>query len=147
MVHRSLQELGNRKVLENWGFDDKANLYETIKNLTHEEEVRCFLAAIVDQLMTTNRSLFVLRSSQSSENNHENAGNPVSDGIFHFLRRALNDKPIAEQLKLHCPSVRARKALAKSGLKFCSEVTRENLQGIKDCGVTTIHELEEWAKL
>lgn len=154
MTLRTFKEIGIH-LTRNWGFEDNGNYKAKIEQLTDEAKIACLIAAAVSELMIANTQQMtaatiqcdLLRNLRVGKDNPKNTDHPVSDGAFHVLHRTLKDKTIDEQLELHCPSVRARTILAKSGLKFCSEVTRANLKGIKNCGVSTIHELEEWAKL
>lgn len=155
MTHRSFRELGDM-LANNWGFDDSGDVDSVIKLMPNDQRLYCLMAAVVHQLRIANAELSNIRSTAdflmlqdrvASRVNKAQApkeSNPVSDGIFRWLRMEEGDLPL-DSLDPSSLSIRARKSLSRGNFTMRSQLTIDNLLAVRNCGITTANEIRAWA--
>jgi hypothetical protein len=146
-VHQFYKELGN-SFAKSWGFDDGGDLDKTIRQLDHEKLVVSLLSSIANSLLLIRNELKGVidtnERSMQEQKKKESQSDALADGLLLATRELLGDVPI-EKMDLSKLSLRARKALKRSGLKMRSQITKDAMMQVRGCWVTTSDELVQWA--
>jgi len=100
----------------------------------------CLLSALIGELKQLRSEVNSFRHEQRQV---EKPDDP-SDGMLAALRGTTGDRLIEECSDYRMLSVRARKTLWKLGLKYVSELDRQKLIEVKNCGQYTTDELMEF---
>lgn len=144
---------------KNWGSTvPETNIDNYIKRENDERLQMCLMAALVEQNNAIISLLSAIRSNTKQQKPEPDTSDLLSVGYCEALRQALELSDIPERYSLMLLSkldqsglsVRARKTLCRLSLSLNREavvlgdVTRENLEVIRNCGVGTIRELLDW---
>lgn len=148
MGFKRFSAMGHR-IATSWGTDSKASIDEAIKDMPDDKMLLCLAASAVAELRGVLSSINELnmdlkREIRSLKNPRSDECHAVANGLLLCLKVGRPDVAIADMDKSKL-GIRARKALIRSGIKMRSEVTRESLEGVKNCGGITIAELIKWA--
>jgi DNA-directed RNA polymerase alpha subunit len=150
MTHRTYAEIG-KHLLSGWGCDDNGDLSAKIKLLQPDRVTVCLLAFIANELQDINREVnwfrHMLREDITASNKKamSDKSKNAEDGMLQWMLGHRGDMRI-EDMDHSKLSVRARKALRRSEITLRSQITRESLENIKNCGEQTIRDLLEWAE-
>ena len=142
-MHISRSQIG--KAIPGYGSINDLSLDDRVKGalLQPAVETNCLLSAIVSLLQDMHRTLnnieCVIDRSDESESD-------PSDGMLSAMQSSVatqrGDTVLSSEfISSFNLSVRARRAIRRSGIKYLSELTRDAMTGMRGCGHVTINEI------
>lgn len=138
MSHRTFHEVGFA-LSRSWGRDDGGNFEALVKSLSPNEANKCLLAAAVSVLLDIRQGQQDARAKARSA--PATAEHPTSDGMLLAIRVSSGDTLIHDHKNFHSLSVRARGTIRRGGWKFVSEINRDGLMDVMNCGTATAAEI------
>ena len=139
-------EIGKR-ICDEFGQDTRGAINREISKMSNERLAVCLLAAVVDELIELRKDVRTTCTPPKKTATIES--HPVSDGMIQSIRSAIGDccilQAFDETREFNRLSVRSRRLLMASKLRYVSEITRENLIYISGCGKKTMNEILAWA--
>lgn len=120
-------------IANQWGVSSTTS-EEAIKGLTTDRQQLAVMCAMLTAIQRLTRRVDCIM------NENPPPTDDPSDGMLTAIMHMRGDKLIANSDKSHL-SVRARKAISRTGVKFWSEVTHERLSMLRNCGDKTIQEI------
>lgn len=134
MIHE-YSKLG-KNMSSSWGFSrENEPVNDVIKSLTESQKLICLMAAVVEEVKSLRSAIRELKPPKELKDDSP------SSGMLEALRVAMGDVDIRKAMSSEKLSVRARRAIYRLEIKHVSEITRERLAGIRQCGEKTICEL------
>jgi DNA-directed RNA polymerase alpha subunit len=137
-VHHLLTAIGSA-LSSGWGIESESDQGNLIKSMSETKQLMCVMTAVVQELRQLQEQIRI-----QLENKPVVDESDPSDGMLEAFHFATAGRMLSENLNEYGLSVRARKVLRRSGLKFISEITAERLAEVRQCGATTCAELLEF---
>jgi len=104
--------------------------------MTQDNKIICLLSAMVREITT-------LRGEVRRGGGQDKIADEPSDGMVAAFRVMAGDKKLPEDLWDLGLSVRARRALVRTNIRYVSEIKPEAFANSRGCGKKTIDELME----
>ena len=142
-MHISRSEIG--KAIPGYGSINDLSLDDRVKDalLQPVVETNCLLAAMVSIMQEIHKTLYSIECAIGG--NDESESDP-SDGMLSAMQTSIatqrGDTVLSSEfISSFNLSVRARRAIRRSGIKYLSELTRDAMTGMRGCGHVTINEI------
>jgi hypothetical protein len=130
------------ELLDGWGFHSEKTQKEYLKTQPTDKTMVCLMAAVLNELVKLRK-----HAKASPPLQYADEGDPVADGMLRAIQR---HNPVASEaltVPFHGLTVRARRTLALAGIERIEDITRERIESIRGCGVTTVNELMRYKEM
>lgn len=146
---QSYSRIGKR-IVNSWGWNSDCSDDERIRNMSHNDQMTCLLAAIVDTL-DDNTSLLdrIDTKLRRPKEQKEKENCPVSMGVKEWASRHTGQIRIRDTRYMVELSSRARatinRLLRSDDCTYVSDLTQQRLEETRGCGAKTTEEILKWA--